>query len=93
MRLALLPFRGLIMNSASMKLETGVSNGADIAAIVMGHFEKGGDVFFSRTHSGIAKIKVRYGPFKLRTARFHVSDKVAISIKDLMRAQINKSKN
>ena len=81
------------MNTTSMKLENCLAGGADIAAIVMGHFEKGGDVFFSRTHSGVAKIKVRYGPFKLRTARFHVSDKVAVSIKDLMRARLNKQKN
>ena len=81
------------MNAASMKLGHVVSGGMDIAAVVMGHFDKGGDVFFSRTHSGVAKIKVRYGPFKMRTARFCVTDKVAISIKDMMRARINKAKN
>jgi hypothetical protein len=81
------------MGAASMKLEHTVSNSIDVAAVVMGHFDKGGDVFFSRTHSGVAKIKVRYGPFKLRTARFCVSDKVALSIKDMMRTRIHRFKN
>jgi hypothetical protein len=77
------------MNTASMKLENTNVHATDVVAVVIGHFEKGGDVFFSRTHSGVAKIKVRYGPFKLRTARFQVSDKVAVSIKDMMRTRIN----
>lgn len=81
------------MGAASIKLGHVMSSGVDIAAVVIGHFDKGGDVFFSRTHSGVAKIKVRYGPFKIRTARFCVSDKVAVSIKDMMRARMNKVKN
>jgi hypothetical protein len=81
------------MGAASMRLDKSLSNGVDVAAVVIGHFDKGGDVFFSRTHSGVAKIKVRYGPFKLRTARFCVSEKVALTIKDMMRARIKKVKN
>jgi hypothetical protein len=85
------PVRGFLMSAASMKLEYTAGSGVDVAAVVMGYFDKGGDVFFSRTHSGVAKIKVRYGPFKLRTARFCVSDKIAVSIKDMMRARMNKA--
>ena len=61
----------------------------DIAANIMKLHEGGADILFSRSHSGEAKIKIRYGPFKWRTVRYTVNDKTALLIRNMMRSRIN----
>lgn len=35
------------------------------------HARRGGQILFGRSHTGILKIKVRHGPFRLFTTRYH----------------------
>ena len=78
------------MNASTFSAKDAVALDSGIIAEVIKHFDNGSDVLFSRSHTGEAKIKVKYGPFKLRIARYTVSDKTAVAIKDLMRARLNK---
>ena len=79
------------MSIMKMSIDNAANGDPDIVAGIMGLFDNGADILFSRSHTGEAKIKVKYGPFKLRTARYTVNDKTAVAIKDLMRARIKKS--
>ena len=74
------------MSSISMNIEGGNTGDSGEAREILALFDKGAEVLFSRSHSGEAKIKVKYGPFKLRTARYTVNDKTAVAIKNAMRA-------
>jgi hypothetical protein len=78
------------MSMLKMTAENMPQGDPEIIAGVMGLYDNGAEVLFSRSHTGEAKIKVRYGPFKMRTARYTVNDKTAVAIKDLMRARIKK---
>ena len=78
------------MSLVKMTAENMPKGDPEIIAGVMSLYDSGAEVLFSRSHTGEAKIKVRYGPFKLRTARYTVNDKTAVAIKDLMRARIKK---
>jgi hypothetical protein len=76
------------MSSIAMRIDSPAPGDSEIIAEILRMFDNGADVLFSRSHTGEAKIKVKYGPFKLRTARYTVNDKTAVAIKDSMRARI-----
>jgi hypothetical protein len=76
------------MSSVAMRIQGPAMGDAEIVVEIMRYFDNGADVLFSRSHSGEAKIKVKHGPFKLRTSRYTVSDKTAVAVKDSMRARI-----
>jgi hypothetical protein len=78
------------MSSVAMRVDSPAPGDSEIIAEILRMFDSGADVLFSRSHTGEAKIKVKYGPFKLRTARYTVNDKTAVAIKDSMRARIKK---
>jgi hypothetical protein len=78
------------MSSVTMRIDDPTKGDSDIVVEVLRLFDNGADILFSRSHTGEAKIKVRHGPFKLRTARYTVSDKIAVAIKDSMRARIKR---
>lgn len=78
------------MNSAKTRVDVAPEPEPEVVADVMGYFDKGAEVLFSRSHTGDAKIKVKYGPFKLLKVRYTVSDKVALAIKEAIRTRSKK---
>jgi hypothetical protein len=76
------------MSFVTMRIENPSQGETNIVLEIMRHFDNGADVLFSRSHTGEAKIKVKHGPFKLRTTRYTVNDRVAVAVKDAMRARI-----
>ena len=76
------------MSYVTMSVDNTPQSDLAIVSEVLAHFDNGADVLFSRSHTGEAKIKVKHGPFKLRVLRYTVNDKIAVTIKDAMRARI-----
>ena len=75
------------MSSISVNIESDNTGDSGVMREILDLYNKGAEVLFSRSHTGEAKIKVKYGPFKLRIARYTVNDKTAVAIKNTMRAR------
>ena len=79
------------MSSETMSIANAGHSDTQIISEIISYYEKGADVLFSRSHTGEAKIKIKHGPFKLLTTRYVVNDKIAVAIRENMRARIKRN--